>query len=65
MQHINTNIRAKFKQIMVNQCLEIGLQPFLLLWVSLIMGDYHFVNDILHLKFYINAYFHCIFYKNI
>ena len=35
-QHINTNIRAKFKQIMINQCLEICL-----LWVS-----YHFVNEV-------------------
>ena len=33
MQHINTNIQAKFKQIMIHYCLEISLQPFLLLWV--------------------------------
>ena len=46
MQHINTNIHAKFKQIMINQCLEICLQPFLMLWVSLTTGGYHFVNEV-------------------
>ena len=50
MQHINISIGAKFKQIIINQCLQICLQPFILLWVSLITGDYHFVNkfEILH-----------------
>ena len=46
MKHINTDIRAKFKQIMINQCLGICLQPFLLFWVSLVMGDYHFVMEV-------------------
>ena len=49
MQHINNNIRAKFKQIMINQSLEIWLQPLLLLWVSLITGDYHFVDEVWNL----------------
>ena len=46
MKHINTDIRAKFKQIMINHCLEICLQPFLLFWVSLVTVDYHFVNEV-------------------
>ena len=44
MQHINNNIHAKFKQIMMNQCLEICLQLFVLLWLSLITTT-RFVNE--------------------